>query len=64
VLVERERSPLKGYWSLPGRAETGNICRKAFAAGTEETGLVVEPLRVTIFERHARWKGKPGITTC
>ena len=63
LLVERAKSPLKGYWSLPGGVlETGEylqegICREVL----EETGLVVEPLRVvTIFERIMRdGKGKP-----
>lgn len=54
LLVERGRSPLKGYWSLPGGVlETGErleegVCREVL----EETGLVVKPLRVVeIFER-------------
>ena len=63
LLVERAKAPLQGYWSLPGGAlETGEqlhegICREVL----EETGLVIEPLRVvTIFERILRdQKGKP-----
>ena len=63
LLVERAKSPLRGYWPLPGGVlETGEqlregICREVL----EETGLVVEPLRVvTIFERIMRdGKGKP-----
>jgi len=57
LLVERGRSPLKGYWSLPGGVlETGErleegVCREVL----EETGLIVKPLRVVeIFERIIR----------
>jgi len=57
LLVERGKSPLKGYWSLPGGVlETGErleegVCREVL----EETGLLIQPLRVvTIFERIMR----------
>lgn len=57
LLVERAKSPLQGYWSLPGGVlETGErleegVCREVL----EETGLVVTPLRVVeIFERIMR----------
>jgi ADP-ribose pyrophosphatase YjhB (NUDIX family) len=63
LLVERARSPLKGYWSLPGGVlETGEYLEEGIRREVlEETGLVVEPLRViTIFERIMRdGKGKP-----
>jgi len=63
LLVERAKSPLKGYWSLPGGAlETGEHLQEGIRREVlEETGLVVEPLRVvTIFERIMRdGKGKP-----
>jgi 8-oxo-dGTP diphosphatase len=57
LLVERARSPLQGYWSLPGGVlETGErleegVCREVL----EETGLMVKPLRIVeIFERIMR----------
>jgi 8-oxo-dGTP diphosphatase len=57
LLVERARSPLQGYWSLPGGVlETGErleegVCREVL----EETGLMVKPRRVVeIFERIMR----------
>jgi len=57
LLVERARSPLPGYWSLPGGVlETGErleegVCREVL----EETGLVVKPRRIVeIFERIMR----------
>jgi 8-oxo-dGTP diphosphatase len=63
LLVERAKSPLKGYWSLPGGVlETGEQLQEGIRREVlEETGLVVEPLRVvTIFERIMRdEKGKP-----
>ncbi len=63
LLVERGKSPLKGYWSLPGGAlETGEQLHQGIRREVlEETGLVIEPLRVvTIFERILRdQKGKP-----
>ena len=63
LLVERGKSPLKGYWSLPGGAlETGEQLHQCIRREVlEETGLVIEPLRVvTIFERILRdQKGKP-----
>jgi ADP-ribose pyrophosphatase YjhB (NUDIX family) len=63
LLVERAKSPLKGYWSLPGGVlETGEYLQEGIRREVlEETGLVVEPLRmVTIFERIIRdGKGKP-----
>ena len=57
LLVERGKSPLKGYWSLPGGAvETGERLEDAIRREVlEETGLVVKPVRVaTIFERIMR----------
>jgi 8-oxo-dGTP diphosphatase len=62
LMAQRGKEPLKGWWSLPGGAlETGEllqdaVCREAL----EETGLVVQPLRVfEIFERIMRdAKGK------
>jgi len=63
LLVERARSPWRGYWSLPGGVlETGEHLQEGIRREVlEETGLVVEPLRVvTIFERIMRdRKGKP-----
>lgn len=63
LLVERAKSPLRGYWSLPGGVlETGEQLQEGIRREVlEETGLVVEPLRVvTIFERIMRdGKGKP-----
>ena len=63
LLVERAKSPLKGYWSLPGGVlETGEQLQEGIRREVlEETGLVVEPLRVvTIFERIMRdGEGKP-----
>jgi 8-oxo-dGTP diphosphatase len=57
LLVERARSPLQGYWSLPGGVlETGErleegVCREVL----EETGLMVKPRRIVeIFERIMR----------
>lgn len=57
LLVERARSPLQGYWSLPGGVlETGErleegVCREVL----EETGLVVQPRGIVeIFERIMR----------
>ena len=57
LLVERARSPLQGYWSLPGGVlETGErleegVCREVL----EETGLVVKPRGIVeIFERIMR----------
>jgi ADP-ribose pyrophosphatase YjhB (NUDIX family) len=63
LLVERAKSPLKGYWSLPGGVlEIGEHLQDGIRREVlEETGLEVEPLRVvTIFERIMRdQKGKP-----
>ena len=63
LLVERAKSPLKGYWSLPGGVlEIGEQLQEGIRREVlEETGLVIEPLRVvTIFERIMRdKKGKP-----
>jgi 8-oxo-dGTP diphosphatase len=63
LLVERAKSPMKGYWSLPGGVlEIGEHLQEGIRREVlEETGLVVEPLRVvTIFERIMRdGKGKP-----
>ncbi len=57
LLVERGRSPLKGYWSVPGGVlETGERLEEAVVREVrEETGLVVKPLAVVeIFERIMR----------
>jgi 8-oxo-dGTP diphosphatase len=57
LLVERGKSPLKGYWSLPGGVlETGERLREGIAREVlEETGLIVKPLQVIeIFERIMR----------
>ncbi len=54
LLVERGKSPLEGYWSLPGGVlETGERLEEGIRREVlEETGLAVKPLRViTIFER-------------
>jgi ADP-ribose pyrophosphatase YjhB (NUDIX family) len=54
LLVERGKSPLEGYWSLPGGVlETGERLEEGVRREVlEETGLAVKPLRViTIFER-------------
>jgi ADP-ribose pyrophosphatase YjhB (NUDIX family) len=63
LLVERAKSPLKGYWSLPGGVlEIGEHLQDGIRREVlEETGLEVEPLRVvTVFERIMRdQKGKP-----
>jgi ADP-ribose pyrophosphatase YjhB (NUDIX family) len=59
LLVERGKSPLKGYWSLPGGAvETGERLEEGVRREVlEETGLVVKPVRLfTIFERIMRDK--------
>ena len=57
LLVERGKSPLKGYWSLPGGVlETGERLEEGVRREVlEETGLVIKPLRVVkIFERIMR----------
>jgi 8-oxo-dGTP diphosphatase len=57
LLVERAKSPLRGYWSLPGGVlETGELLEEGMRREVrEETGLVVRPLRVVeIFERIIR----------
>jgi ADP-ribose pyrophosphatase YjhB (NUDIX family) len=57
LLVERAKSPLKGYWSLPGGVlETGERLEEGIRREVlEETGLVVKPLKVIeIFERILR----------
>jgi 8-oxo-dGTP diphosphatase len=57
LLVERGKSPLKGYWSLPGGVlETGEHLEEGVRREVlEETGLIVEPLRIIeIFERIMR----------
>lgn len=54
LLVERGKEPLKGLWSLPGGVvEVGETLDSAIRREVlEETGLVVEPVRVfEIFER-------------
>jgi len=57
LLVERARTPLRGYWSLPGGVlETGERLEDGVRREVlEETGLFVKPLRVVeIFERIMR----------
>jgi 8-oxo-dGTP diphosphatase len=57
LLVERAKTPLKGYWSLPGGVlETGERLVEGIEREVlEETGLVVKPLKVIeIFERIMR----------
>ena len=57
LLVERAKTPLKGYWSLPGGVlETGERLEEGIQREVlEETGLVVKPLKVIeIFERIMR----------
>jgi ADP-ribose pyrophosphatase YjhB (NUDIX family) len=57
LLVQRGRSPLKGYWSLPGGLlETGEHLADAIRREVmEETGLTVKPLAVVeVFERIMR----------
>lgn len=54
LLVERGRSPLKGYWSLPGGVlETGERLEDGIRREVrEETGLEIRSLKVVeIFER-------------
>ena len=54
LLVQRARSPLKGYWSLPGGLiETGETIEAALQREVlEETGLIVRPKKMfEIFER-------------
>lgn len=63
LLVERGREPLRGMWSLPGGVlETGETLVEGITREVlEETGLVVEPVRIVeIFERIIRdGEGKP-----
>jgi ADP-ribose pyrophosphatase YjhB (NUDIX family) len=63
LLVERAKSPLKGYWSLPGGVlETGERLEEGIEREvSEETGLKIKPLKVIeIFERIMRdEKGVP-----
>ncbi len=57
LMAQRGKEPLKGWWSLPGGAvEAGELLDTAVRREVlEETGLVVEPLRVhEIFERILR----------
>ncbi len=57
LMAQRGKEPLKGWWSLPGGAlELGESLDCAVRREVlEETGLVVEPLRVfEIFERIMR----------
>jgi 8-oxo-dGTP diphosphatase len=54
LMARRGKEPLKGWWTLPGGAlETGELLDRAVRREVlEETGLVVEPVRVfKIFER-------------
>ena len=54
LMARRGKEPLKGWWTLPGGAlETGELLDRAVKREVlEETGLVVEPVRVfEIFER-------------
>jgi 8-oxo-dGTP diphosphatase len=54
LLVQRARSPLKGYWSLPGGLiEPGEKIEAALKREVlEETGLIVRPKKMfEIFER-------------
>jgi 8-oxo-dGTP diphosphatase len=63
LLIERAKSPLKGYWSLPGGVlETGERLEEGIKREVlEETGLKIKPLKVIeIFERIMRdEKGVP-----
>lgn len=57
LMAQRGKEPLKGWWSLPGGAvEAGESLDTAVRREVlEETGLIVEPLRVhEIFERILR----------
>ena len=57
LLVERARSPLKGYWSLPGGVlETGELLEDGLKREVlEETGLTIKPVRIVeVFERILR----------
>jgi ADP-ribose pyrophosphatase YjhB (NUDIX family) len=57
LMAQRGKEPLKGWWTLPGGAlETGELLDAAVRREVlEETGLVVEPVRVfEIFERIIR----------
>jgi 8-oxo-dGTP diphosphatase len=54
LLVQRARSPLKGYWSLPGGLiEAGETIEAALQREVlEETGLIIRPKKMfEIFER-------------
>lgn len=57
LLVERDREPLRGYWSIPGGVlEVGEKLIDGVRRETlEETGLSIEPVSVVeIFERIMR----------
>ena len=63
LLVQRARTPLKGYWSLPGGLiEPGEKIGDALKREVlEETGLIVRPKKMfEIFERIIEdAKGRP-----
>ena len=57
LMAQRGKTPLKGWWSLPGGAlETGELLEDGIRREVrEETGLEVKPVRMfQIFERIMR----------